>query len=281
VHRQTIVETIRELHTLHVPAEIATEREAVLVWAPLYDRVVALFAETVAGPLPTLRSGPDGTPLRTAEGRCIVDGGWPCQRYQDDWRTRAQATLDDYHQQRAVHRLCRKSERASENFAILRTYLEQCVVDPRQLSGRDVGKIRAILAAINTKRGLPGSVQSQELRRAQRVQAARPTPAELAPVLIERLAQLPQDQGLALLDEMLVPITADEAPRFRFAAHQPLPTTLATKLRRCLDAPIAVLVEQGVIPSGEVLARVIPQITADHRAGPRRRDRRRRAAPAV
>jgi hypothetical protein len=266
VHRQTVGEIIPELRRIRVPTEIATEREAVTIWAPLYDRVVALFVETVTGPLPALRVGLDGTPVRSDEGRFIVDGGWPCQRYANDWRTRAQTALDDCHRLQAIHQLCHKPKRPSENFAILRAYLEQYTADPRQLSSRDVGKIRAILAAINTKRGLPGSERCQKLRRAQRAQVARPTPAELAPVLIARLAQLPQDEGVAVLDEVLVPITPDEAARFRLPAHQPLSPVLGAKLRRCLDAPVETLVEQGVIPSGEVLARVIPQITAQVRA---------------
>jgi len=266
VHRQTVGEITRDLQRLRISREIATEREAVTVWAPLYDRIVALFAETIAGPPPTLQLGPDGTPVRAAEGRVMIEGGWPCQHYSDDWRVRARAALDDYHRLRATHQLCMKPKRPSENFPILRTYLEQCIVDPRQLSGRDVGKIRAILAAINTKRGLPGSARSKALRQAQRAQVARPTPAEFAPVLIARLAQVPQDEGLAALDEVLAPITPDETSRFRLASHQPLSPALGTKLRRCLDAPVETLVAQGVIPSGEVLAQVIPQITAQVRA---------------
>jgi hypothetical protein len=266
VHRQTIAETIRDLQALRVPGGIATEREAVTVWAPLYDRVAALFAETVAGPLPSLRAGPDGTPVRTEAGQFVVDGGWPCQHYPQDWPARARTALDDYRHLRAAHQRCRKPERPSGNFAILRAYLAQCIADPGRLSGRDVGKIRAILAAISTKRGLPGSPRCEELRLAQLAQVSRPTSAELAPVLIERLAQLPQDEGLAQAEEALAPITAAEAARFGLRAGLPLSPALAAKLRRCVDAAVEELVAQKVIPSGEVLARVIPQITAQVRA---------------
>jgi hypothetical protein len=268
VHRQTVGEMTRDLQRLRTSRKIATEREALTVWAPLYDQIVALFAETVAGTMPALQTGADGSPARTPDGRVLIVGGWPCQQYGDDWPERARAALDAYSRLRAAHPLCKKPERPSENVAILRAYLEQCIIDPSQLTGRDVGKIRTILAAINTKRGLPGSVRCQALRRVQRAHVARPTPAELAAVLIARLAPLPQDEGLALLDTVLAPITPDEAPRFKVAAGQPLPPVLAAKLQRCLDAPIETLVTQGVIPSGEVLARVLPQLTMQlHAAG--------------
>lgn len=267
VHRQTVGETMRNLQAMRVPRKIAAEREAVTVWAPLYDRFVALFAETVAGAPPMQRVGPDGTPLRNDSEPVVVEGGWPCQHYAEDWRARARAALEDYDRLRATHQLCRKPERPSENFPILRAYLARCVDDPRQLSGRDVGKIRAILAAIAAKRGLPGSTRDQKFRQAQFAQVARPRPAELAPVVIARLAGLPHDEGLTTLDEALAPVTSDEAARFGLAADQPIPQALGVKLRRCVDAPVEELVAQGVIPSGEVLARVIPQISASIRSG--------------
>jgi hypothetical protein len=49
-------------------------------------------------------------------------------------------------------------------------------------------------------------------------------------------------------------------------ADEPAPGRLTAKLRRALAAPVPTLVEEGIIPSAEVLARVIPQITAQVRA---------------
>ena len=266
LHRQTAGDTVRDLQALRMPRQIALEREAVTVWTPLYDHVVALFVETVAGPLPGPRIGPDGTPLRRVDGQFLVDGGWPCQHYPHDWRTRAQTVLDDYQRLRPANRLCGKPDQPSENFAILRTYLAQCVADPGRLSGRDVGRIRAILGAIAAKRGLPGSPRSEHLRQAQVAQAARPTTAELAPLLIDRLSGMPLDEGVTVPDELLTPVSVDEAVRFRLPVDQSLPPGLEAKLWRCIDASVEVLVERGVLPSGEVLARVIPQLTAQLRA---------------
>ena len=43
----------------------------------------------------------------------------------------------------------------------------------------------------------------------------------------------------------------------------PVPAHLAAKVAHALEAPVDELVERGVVPSGEVLAQVLPQITAD------------------
>lgn len=45
-------------------------------------------------------------------------------------------------------------------------------------------------------------------------------------------------------------------------AGEPIPAHLVTKASRALEAPVEELVEQGIIGSGEVLAAVLPQITA-------------------
>src|SRR5581483_5991052 len=112
--------------------------EATLVWAPLCDRTVELFIETLEGPVPTLITGPDGKPQRTAEGKFLIEGGWPCQHYPESWRERAQTLLADYRRLRAEHRLCGKPERLGENFTLLRGYLETCLQEPRRLTGLDV-----------------------------------------------------------------------------------------------------------------------------------------------
>src|SRR5262249_52638350 len=97
-------------------------------------------------------------------------------------------------------------------------------------------------------------------------QVAGPTAADLARVLIDRLSGLPRDGGLASLDAALAPVSADEARRLGVPAGRDFPAGLARKVRRCLDAPVEGLVEMGVVPPAEVLARVLPQITAQVRA---------------
>ncbi len=262
IHLETVGRTIERLEKLRNRDEVETMREALRVWAPLEDQAVRLFVETVEGDLPSLLTRIDGTPIRSESGSFRIDGGWPCQRFPAGWRDRARKLLDDYQSLRARHRRCRKPERPMENFARLRGYLRQCVRDPAGLSGADVGMIRLILASIRARRGLPGTARHANFRQLQRRDAKRPTVAELAKAVVARLAELPADDGLDDLEAASAPLTAEEARRFSLPPRRPLPEKLTDRLARCLDAPVEVLIERGIIPSGEVLAEVIPQITS-------------------
>ncbi|MFO0577080.1 MAG: hypothetical protein U1A78_24000 [Polyangia bacterium] len=264
VHMQTVAEVKAGLEALPENAMILSQREALQVWAPLLDRAVALFVETVEGPLPAVALGPDGRPRRAPDGSWSLTGGWPCQRYPAGWRVRAQALLDEFRALRQKHTRCTHLERPKGNLPRLRLYLERCVADPRSLSGRDVGMIRLILAHIAAARGLPDSPRCQALRTEQARCAARPTKKELSRVVLARLAGAAPDAGLpgAGLELLLAPIDTDEAARLRLPEGQALPEALRPRLARCVDAPITELVQTGVIPSGEVLARVLPQLTS-------------------
>lgn len=253
VHVQPLRDTVRQLEAIRTRPALEAQRETLLVWHPFVDRLVTLFGETVEGDLPA---------LRVVDGREVVEGGWPCQRWPEGWRSRAQAALEDYARLRARHGHARRPERPTRNFAVLRGCLERCVRDPRTLSGRDVGAIRGILARVASKRGLPGSERGRALRADQARVGALPTPRELARVVVERLAPGPMDAGLAALEPVLAPVTADEAARLGVPAGHVLDGKLRQRLVRSLDASVAWLVGEGVIPSGEILARVIPQITS-------------------
>ncbi|MEW6735998.1 MAG: hypothetical protein AB1489_32185 [Acidobacteriota bacterium] len=266
VYLQDVRQTIKDLQKVDLPVEIQKQEEAIEIWIPLYDRVVELFVETIEGSAPSLKTDSNGKPLMSEAGVFQVEGGWPCQIYPEGWHERAKLALDEYSKERAKHQLCDKPERQSENFSQLREYLKKGLDDPGKLSGRDVAIIRRILAAINSKRGLPSSERCQHLRQAQTRQVAGPTSVELARVLIERLKALPQEQGLNSLEEVLVPISLEESEKFKIAVGEVFPEYLTEKISRCLEAPIEVLVDKGIVTSGEVLAKVIPQLTSQIRA---------------
>lgn len=243
-------------------AQIARMNEALRVWAPLYDRAVALFLETVEGETPHLRTDETGALVRRPDGQPITGGGWPCKRYPDGWADRARALLHEYEARRREHALCAKPEHFKENFTILRKHLAACVRDPQALTGRDVGMIRKALASFVTKHGPPGSAKHEGLRAAQARVASRPTHDEIARVMRERLAAYPRDAGLPSVDPVVAPVSEAEASRLGVAAGSPVPASLARKVERCLEAPIEDLVQRRVIPSSEVLAIVLPQITS-------------------
>ncbi len=222
VHLRTVGETIRDLERVEVPPQVERMNEALRVWNPLSDRAVSLFLET-------------------------VEDGWPCRVYPAGWTARARTLLDDHARAREAHPFCGKPDRPRENFARLRGYLARILVEPESLTGRDVGDIRRILTAVAAKRGVPGSPGHRQLRDVQARQAASPTRREHSRAIVEHLRAFPSDGGLP---EDLEP---------ELAAR---PAGLRAKVDRCLEAPIEVLVEKGVIGSSEVLAQVSPQLTS-------------------
>lgn len=279
--RQTLGDTTRELRALQIPPERAAEREAVAVWGPLRDRAAALLLETVDGAPPAVRVGDDGAARRGPDGRPEVEGGWPCRHFPEGWRARAQALLDEYAQLRQRHQLCREPDRPGASFPILRRVLARCADPAARPTDGDVAAARAILATAARKRGAPGSERLAAFRAQQREQAARPTPAEIAPLLIERLAGAPLDEGLGDIDGPLAPLTPAEAARIGAAPGQAMPAALERRLRRCLEAPLDALVARGIITSGDELARVVPQVTAQVRAAGIADDELRRLYGAV
>ncbi|MFB9688915.1 hypothetical protein [Amycolatopsis plumensis] len=235
VRLATVGEVRETLRSATTRPAIAAMLETLRVWHPLYDRLVALWAETVEGDLPRL----------TEDG---VTGGWPCRTWPEGWGSRRAQWLADYATACARHRASTAHRQPKGNFARLYRALTLCRFASARLTGRDVGWIRRALANTITKHGEPGSERRAALRAAQAAVAARPTHAELAAVLAGRLDAYPGDGGLPALD----PVVEADA----------VPPHLVAKVARALEAPVEELVARGVIPSGDVLAAVLPQITA-------------------
>jgi hypothetical protein len=81
-------------------------------------------------------------------------------------------------------------------------------------------------------------------------------------VLLRRLDELPGERALSSLEGVMAPVSAEEAAAFDLPVGVAMPPHLRDKMLRCMEAPVSELIAEGVIPSGEVLARVLPQITA-------------------
>ncbi len=258
---QPVRTTVEQLEAVQPRPQIAKMNETLRLWNGLYDRAVSLFLETVRGELPHLATQ-DGALVRRQDGQPRAEGGWPCQHWPEGWRERAQRLLQDYRAARQQHTQSGKPEHPKSNFSRLRGFLERCVADPRELSGRDVGAIRKILASYVTRHGAPDSERLRQVREAQARMAERPTGKELAALLAERLRRLPGDEGLSTMELAEAPVGADESAKSRIAQGYPIPPGLIEKAERSLEAPIEQLVERGVIGSGEVLAMVLPQITS-------------------
>jgi hypothetical protein len=263
---QPVERSVASLSGLRPRIALRRMKESIEVWTPMYDTAVALFLETVEGETPTLARSASGELERRDNGQPVVVGGWPCRRYADDWQLRARHLLERYQVARASHRLCGKPEKRKENFALLRGYLAKCTNDPSSLTSADVGMIRKIVASFVARRGAPGSPQLVELRQAQHRNAATPVYPQLAQVLIERLQPFAQDEGVTDLDAIRGPLTSNEASKIGARAGDMLPAPLVTKAIRCVEASIETLVDQGIVRSSEVMARLLPELAAQVRA---------------
>ncbi|WP_116200184.1 hypothetical protein [Amycolatopsis circi] len=233
VRLSTVGEVRDSLRSASIRPAIAAMLETLKVWHPLFDRLVALWCDTVEGELPRL-------------AETGVTGGWPCRAWPQDWEERRAHWLADYASASVRHTASKAHLDPKSNFARLHRALLACEHDSAELTGRDVGWIRRALANTITKHGEPGSEPRAALRALQSAVAARPTHAELAAALVDRLDRFPADGGLPSIEPV-----AEDAP-----AH------LVAKVARALEAPIEELVARNVITSADVLATVLPQITA-------------------
>jgi hypothetical protein len=241
VHRHTVGQTATALRERRPQHHVEQMMEALRIWEPLYDRTVSLLLET-------------------------VEDDQPCQQYPSGWQGRAQSLLLEYASLRKVHKLCDKPDRPKENFCRLRGYLKKCVDNPLEISPRDVGTIRHILRCYVDSHGFPGSPEFLRRREVQTRNAAVPTHVELTRVLLNRLQEFPGDGGIGNITPVIAPVEEKESVQCGVPAGSNFPGHLAFKVRRCWDAPIEQLVNSGVIPSGEVLAQVLPQITSQAQA---------------
>lgn len=241
IHLQDVGKTIADLRRIKPNTRILAQRSAVQVWLPLHDRIVALFLETVVN-------------------------DWPCQRYPDAWPQRALALLGEYSELKKDQAPGGKTERPNGHAAQLREFLGKCARLPGSLTGREVGRIRLILNRYLTKRGTPDSPPCVEARRRQAADVNAPTFHEIAAVVAPRLEKHPSTDGLDNVSQLNEPVAAQEADRFGVPEGTVVPTSIQRKVERCLNETVAVLIERGLITSGETLARILPQMTSGLRA---------------
>ncbi len=253
VHLEPVGAIAARLRAATPPAQLIAMREALTLWNPLYDDLVALWAQTVEGELPH---------LVTDQGFERVEGGWPARRFPDGWAARRSEWLTRYAIAVDQATASTRHQRPKSNFTRLRRALESVGDDGAGLSGRDVGWVRRALANTITRHGAPGSGPRAALRAVQAVIAGRPTHAALASVVAGRLDRFPADGGLPALDPVVGDVTVEEAPTV--GDGEAVPAAVVRTVSRALEAPVEELIERGVIDSGEVLARVLPQFTAEY-----------------
>jgi len=238
--RRTVSDTVDRLVRRRPNAAVETQREALAVWQPFGDELLVHWLETA--------DGADGRVLELAPDA--------------DWLARGDALLSRYRSLAEEHTRCGKHRSPKGNLGILRGALEETVAG-RQLDARRLGLLRHAVASMVRRRGLPGSAPHTELRRAQRAQAALPSHHALAQVVVGRLAGLPQESGIADLGPVLAPVSEPERRETGLPSGAQLPPAISRVVEGALSAPVATLVERGVVPSAEVLAELVPRLVAD------------------
>ncbi|MGW1998120.1 hypothetical protein [Embleya sp. NPDC001921] len=265
VHRESVGSLRATLGARRPKPAVEAMNEALTVWNPFADQLLAHWLETVE------------------DGRigAIRPAGWT---------ERGRELLQRHRRLATRHTLCTKHRNPRENSAILLAALAEALGDTRAGDVRSAGTriadgraagprsgiranvgargatrpglLRHAVDAMVAKRGAPGSPPHAELRARQAEDASTATLHELARVLITRLANLRDDAGLPDTAWLLVPVTDAEAERTGVRAGSPIPDSLRHPVERALSAPVATLVERGIVPSAEVLAELVPQLVA-------------------
>ncbi|WP_406858892.1 hypothetical protein ABZO31_01050 [Streptomyces sp. HUAS MG47] len=242
VHRRTVGEARGALERRTPNKAVETQREALTVWNPFADELLAHWLETAD------------------EGRVFT------RLPEAGWYARGGALLARYRALAATHTRCRKHRDPKGNTGILIAALIECAAG-RPLDPRRLGLVRTAAEAMVRRRGLPGSERHGELRRVQAAQAALPGHAEVAAVVAGRLAALPQGSGAEDLGPLVADVSEREAEESGVRAGTALPQAVIRTVEATLSAPPATLVERGVVPSAEVLAELVPQLVATTTAG--------------
>lgn len=237
VHRRTVGDAGASLARRRPNAAVETQREALSVWQPFGDELLAFWLETAG------------------DGRVL-------DRVPDDtWRERGAVLLRRYRDLAEAHTRCAKHRDPKENLGILRGCLEETVAG-RPLDARRIGLLRHAVESMVRRRGLPGSPRHGELRTRQAAQVAQPSHHALAQVVARRLSVLPQEAGAAEVAPLIADVSAREARETGLRAGVAVPAAVRHVVEGALSAPIGTLVERGLVPSAEVLAELVPQLVA-------------------
>ncbi|MEV0095502.1 hypothetical protein [Streptomyces sp. NPDC050738] len=237
VHRRTVAEAGASLGRRRPNAAVEAQREAVTIWQPFGDALLAHWLET-AGSGRVLDRAPDAA-----------------------WYRRGAELLDNYWTLAAEHTRCTKHHKPKENLAILRGALEETLAG-RPLDARRLGLLRHAVDSMVRRRGLPGSDRHRALRERHATQAALPSHHALAQLVLRRLSGLPQDVGAEDVAPLVAAVTVREHQDTGLPADTPVPAAVRHVVEASTSAPLGVLVERGVVPSVEVLAELVPQLVA-------------------
>lgn len=236
VHRITAGQATALLANRKLNPKVEAQREALAIWNPLADRILTLWLEK-------------------------YDDGHVTIELDPDWQSRAAALVREYDRLASAHTTCSKHKRPKENLAILLGALRAAALGQR-VPDRALGLLRNTIAASLNKRGVPGMYKHTGLRAPQRDVANAPAHSKLAAVAAHRLQALDQSAGIEQAAPLAIDVTSREAAESGLPAGTPMPQIVDRVLARAHSAPVEELLTEGVVPSAEVLAELVPRISA-------------------
>jgi len=201
LHLENVAGALASLHNVKPNPRIQAQKEAVDIWLPLYDQMLRLFQET-------------------------VEDGWPCRKFTEEWRKRAQGLLLAFSCAKENHLLPSKFAKANKHGAQLLSLLTKCVQNPNELSGREVGRIRVILQSAIRKRGIPGSPEHHSARVRQSEDVKHPGYHLIARTVAARLEPLDHHEGIDDVGPFVEPVRASEAASSGLPEGTPIPPCL-------------------------------------------------------
>jgi hypothetical protein len=111
------------------------------------------------------------------------------------------------------------------------------------------------------RRGAPGSTTLTQLRQRQQQCVAAPPFHELARVVADRLVVLPADRGIGDVPAVLSPVQESETTAL-VPVGALIPDPVGRVVSRATAGTVEDLLAHGILPSAEVLAGLVPQISA-------------------
>ena len=215
---------------------VEAQRETLAVWNPLADRFLALWWST----------------------RSVGDD--VASSFPGGWDEAAGSLLEEYETLRHLHTRSGKHRNPKQNLWVL------IAATRGQLEGsrdaRLTGRLRVTVADMVAKRGAPGSGSLQQLRDVQAAEAAAPAHRDFALVAAGRLAAARDDEGLADPSAYGHPVTEGEAETSGIQHGTAMPRSVLASINRAQAAPLQDLLASGAVSSAEVLASLIPAVTA-------------------
>ncbi|WP_170144490.1 hypothetical protein [Citricoccus muralis] len=225
VHVATLPVVAARLERKRPQRHVEAEREVLSVWNPFTDKVLSHWWATRSA------NGLLGSVLTP------------------DWIEGAKGLLAEYRHLAAEHTLTKRHASPKENLQILITGLHACAAG--EADSRTLGRVRGAVASMVAKRGEPGSPGLAELRAAQARIAATPSHSTVAHDAAARLRASGQTGAVT-----------DPLALLHGAAGHDLRSVRSTT-RQATQAPLPVLLREGIIRSAEMLAELAPQLTAE------------------